>query len=92
MTPSRYRVEVSRPALRALQRLPPKLVDAVLRFLDGPLTDNPMRVTKPLGAELQGMRAFYVGIAYRILVQIDDDEKVVRVMRIVHRSNLCRMD
>jgi mRNA interferase RelE/StbE len=83
-----YRVELSRPAVRSLQRLPPKLVDAVLRYLDGPLTENPMRAMKPLGAELDGLRAGYVGIAYRVLVRIDEDSRLVRVMRIAHRADV----
>jgi mRNA interferase RelE/StbE len=92
VTAERYRVEVSRPAARALGRLSPKLADAVLRFLDGPLSENPMRVTKPLGAELEGMRSGYVGISYRVLVHIDEDARVVQVMRIAHRADAYRHD
>ena len=88
MTTEPYRVEISRPAARALGRLTPKLVDAVLRFLEGPLTENPMRATKPLGAELEGLRAGYVGIAYRVLVRVDEHARVVRVMRIAHRADV----
>jgi mRNA interferase RelE/StbE len=91
VTPEPYRVELSRPAVRALERLPPKLVDAVLRFLGGPLAQNPMRATKPLGAELEGLRAGYVGIAYRVLVRVSEEERVVRVMRIAHRADVYRL-
>jgi mRNA-degrading endonuclease RelE of RelBE toxin-antitoxin system len=87
-----YRVELSRPAARALGRLTPKLVDAVLRFLDGPLTENPLRATKPLGAELTGLRGEYVGISYRVLVRIDENARLVRVMRIAHRADVYRPD
>lgn len=90
MTSEPYRVELSRPAVRALERLPPKLVDAVLRYLGGPLTQNPLRATKPLGAELEGLRAGYVGIAYRVLVRIDEDARVVQVLRIAHRADVYR--
>ena len=90
MTGEPYRVELSRPAARSLERLSPKLVDAVLRYLDGPLTENPMRATKPLGAELAGLRAGYVGIAYRVLVRIDEDARLVQVMRIAHRADIYR--
>ncbi len=88
MTTEPYRVELSRPAVRSLGRLPPKLVDAVLRYLAGPLTENPLRATKPLGAELDGLRAGYVGIAYRVLVRIDEDARIVQVMRIAHRADV----
>lgn len=90
MTDPGYRIEVSGTAMRALGRLPVKMADAVLRFLDGPLRENPMRVTKPLGAELDGLRSGYVGIAYRVLVRIDEDQRVVNVMRIAHRADAYR--
>jgi mRNA interferase RelE/StbE len=92
VTDASYRIEVSGPTSRALGRLSPKLADAVLRFLAGALTENPLRVTKPLGAELAGLRAGYVGISYRVLVQIDQDAKIVRVMRIAHRADVYRPD
>jgi mRNA-degrading endonuclease RelE of RelBE toxin-antitoxin system len=90
MTGDDYRIEVSSPAARALSRLPPKIADAVLRFLDGPLSENPMRVTKPLGAELAGLRSGYVGVSYRVLVRVDEDDRVVLVMRIAHRADAYR--
>jgi mRNA interferase RelE/StbE len=86
-----YRVELSRPAVRSLERLPPKLVDAVLRYLDGPLTENPKRSTKPPGAELAGLRAGHVGIAYRVLVRVDEGARLVQVMRIAHRADISRL-
>lgn len=90
MTAEHYRIELSRPAARALGRLSPKLIDATLRFLDGTLAENPLRVTKPLGSELEGLRAGYVGIAYRVLVRIDQDAKLLQVMRIAHRADVYR--
>jgi len=90
VSPRPYDVQVTRPALRALQRLEPKFADAVLRFLDGPLTENPLRVTKPLGAELEGQRSGYVGIAYRVVVRVDEDDHVVYVLRIAHRADVYR--
>lgn len=90
MTGTPYDVQVTRPALRALSRLEPKLADAVLRFLDGPLTENPMRVTKPLGAELGGQGGGYVGIAYRVVVRVDEETRTVYVLRIAHRADVYR--
>ncbi len=90
MTNGHYDVRLTSPAIRSLRRLPPKLADAVQRFCDGPLADNPARVTKSLGAELDGMRSGYVGVAYRVLVRIDDHARVVHVMRIAHRADVYR--
>lgn len=70
--------------------MPPRIADAVVRFLDGPLAQNPLRVTKPLGRELAGMRSGYVGVAHRLLVSIDEDARVVTVLRIAHRADAYR--
>jgi mRNA interferase RelE/StbE len=90
MIEGRCRVELSSPAVRALGRLSPKIADAVMRFLDGPLAENPLRVTKPLGAELAGLRSGYVGVAYRVLVRVDEEARLVQVMRIAHRADAYR--
>lgn len=85
-----YRVEVTAPAARGLYRMPPRIADAVIRFLDGPLAENPHRVTKPMGRELDDLRSGYVGVSHRVLVQIDDDQRVVYVRRIAHRADVYR--
>jgi mRNA-degrading endonuclease RelE of RelBE toxin-antitoxin system len=83
-----FEVRFTSPAVRALHRLPPKLAEAVLRFCAEPLAENPLRVTKPLSAELAGLRSGYVGVAYRVLVAIDEEARVVSVLRIGHRADI----
>lgn len=61
--------------------------DSLLRQ---PLASNPYRVTKALGAELAGQRAGYVGIGFRVLVRIDDDQRLVTVMRMAYRADAYR--
>jgi len=90
VTADGFEVRLTGPAVRALARLEPKIADAVLRFLDGPLAENPIRVTTPLGAELEGQRSGYVGIAYRVVVRVDDDQRIVFVLRIAHRADVYR--
>lgn len=90
MTSGPYDVQLTGPAVRALQRLEPKLAGAVLRFLDGALAENPMRTTKALGAELAGQRSGYVGIAYRVVVRVDEPARTVYVLRIAHRADVHR--
>ena len=85
-----YEVRLTPPAVRALHRLPAKVADAVLRFLDGPLSENPYRVTKPLGRELADLRSGYVGLSFRVLVSIRDDEGIVYAQRISHRADAYR--
>lgn len=88
--PEPYGIQLTGPAVRALYRLEPKLADAVLRFLEGPLAENPLRTTKVLGAELEGQRSGYIGIAYRVVVRVDEDARTVYVLRIAHRSDVYR--
>ena len=38
----------------------------------------------------RGLRAGYVGISYRVLVRIDEDARLVLVMRLAHRADMFR--
>lgn len=87
---SRYDVRLTGPALRVLGRLPEKLADAVLELCDGPLSENPLRVTKPLSGQLVEYRSAYVGIAYRVLVRVDHENSIVYVIRVAHRADAYR--
>jgi mRNA interferase RelE/StbE len=49
-----------------------------------------MRVTKPLTGELEGRRSGYVGIAFRVLVEVDESHRVVWVIRVAHRADAYR--
>jgi mRNA interferase RelE/StbE len=86
----RFTVRVTGPAGRAIGRMDPKVVDAVLAFIAGPLADNPMRVTKPLTGELAGKRSGYVGIAFRVLVEVDEEQRIVWVLKVAHRADVYR--
>ncbi len=90
MSSATYRVELTRPAIRDLHRLPRKLADAALRFLEGPLSENPARVTKELHGSFEGMRSGYVGISYGVLVRIDESDRTVYVLRMAHRADAYR--
>ena len=67
-----------------------KTVDAVLRYIDGPLAENPWRVTKRLDPPLERFRSGYVGIAFRVLVQIDDAQRRVTVADVAGRAHVYR--
>ncbi|HIZ37004.1 MAG TPA: type II toxin-antitoxin system RelE/ParE family toxin [Candidatus Ruania gallistercoris] len=90
MTDDPYDVQLTAPALRALGRIPEKLADAVLALCAGPLAENPLRVTKPLTGQLSKYRSAYVGIAYRMLVRVDHDRRIVYVVRVAHRADAYR--
>ncbi|MFT4215863.1 MAG: type II toxin-antitoxin system RelE/ParE family toxin [Micropruina sp.] len=88
--PDLFQINMTPPAVRSVTRLAPKFADAALRFIDGPLAENPLRVTKPLHGELAGLRSGYVGTSYRVLVRVDVAERVVHVVAIAHRSDVYR--
>lgn len=78
-------------ARRDLQRIPPRIVSAIIEFAFGDLASSPRRVGKPLQRELEGLFSARRG-PYRILYLIDDDSNRVEILRIDHRSDVCRND
>lgn len=85
-----YEVRLSSSAVRDLQRISPRYVDAILAFLYGPLAENPRRVGKELVRELAGLHGARRG-AYRVLYEIlADDAPVVLVHRVDHRGHVYR--
>jgi mRNA-degrading endonuclease RelE of RelBE toxin-antitoxin system len=86
--PDRYEINLAGPAIRNLSRLAPKFADAALRFIDGPLAEDPWRVTKPLLGQFAGLRSGRVGTSYRVLVRVDEGSRVVHVLAVAHRSDV----
>jgi mRNA interferase RelE/StbE len=84
-----WTVGLSRPAIRALDRLPNKVLAAVADFIYGPLADNPHRVGKPLRGDFGGLYSAQRG-AYRVLYEIDESDRTVTVVRVAHRSEAYR--
>lgn len=84
-----WTVALTSPGRRSLTRLPPRMLDAAVRFINGPLTENPYRVTKPLTGDFIGKRSARVG-DYRIIVEIADEIRIVRVEHVGHRSTVYR--
>ncbi len=60
-----------------------------MQFCFGRLIANPRRIGSPLGRELEGWYSARVG-AYRVIYWIDDDEHIVYVDRVDHRSDVYR--
>ncbi|TYQ03487.1 UNVERIFIED_ORG: mRNA-degrading endonuclease RelE of RelBE toxin-antitoxin system [Gordonia westfalica J30] len=88
-SPDPYQVEVASPARRDLQRLPPRIVHAVIEFISGPLAGNPSRLSKPLRDDLVGLHSARRG-DYRILLRIDDPNHTIVIVRINHRAHAYR--
>jgi mRNA interferase RelE/StbE len=60
---------------------------AVVDFLYGPLAEDPYRVGKPLRFQLEVYWSARRG-AYRVIYSVQDDEVLVRVVRISHRADV----
>lgn len=84
-----YRVEVTAPARRQLQRLPSRVAPAIVAFVAGVLPVRPPRLSRPLTDELAGLRSARRG-DYRVLFEIDEEARMISVFRIGHRSDVYR--
>jgi mRNA interferase RelE/StbE len=87
----RYRLQVTRPAARALAGyLPEKIAAAVYEFITTALVENPRHVGKRLLLPpFEGTWSARRG-TYRVLYEIDDDNLVVTVTAIEHRADAYR--
>lgn len=84
-----YQIVLSSAAKRDLNKIPPKILPALIEFIQGPLADNPQRVGKPLHDELDGSYSARRG-SYRVIYEIHDDRIEVQVLTIDHRSTVYR--
>lgn len=76
-------------AERSLHRLPEKVAAAVVEFMLGPLSENPGRVGHRLVGDLEGLWAARRG-PYRVVYEIDERAREIRVLRIDHRADVYR--
>lgn len=88
MSDAQWRVVVTSPARRQFDRLPISVAAAVLETLDS-IGGNPRRLGKPLMFEHEGRYSARRG-PYRIVYELDDAERVVRVIAIGHRRDVYR--
>lgn len=85
----RWKAGLASSAIRDLDRLPLRVVPAVLEFIYGPLTENPRRVGKPLRDDFAGEWSARRG-SYRVLYRLDDTAHLITVSRVDHRANVYR--
>jgi mRNA interferase RelE/StbE len=83
-----FELKLSSGSIRALARIPEGAAAAIIEFITGALIENPRRVGKLLGLELEGYYSARRG-PYRIVYRIELD-RIVRVVRIDHRADICR--
>jgi mRNA interferase RelE/StbE len=83
-----WRLRVLPPARRQLDSLPESAAGAVLETLQA-IRDNPHRLGKPLTLGLAGRFSARRG-PYRVIYEIDETERLVRVLAIGHRRDIYR--
>jgi mRNA-degrading endonuclease RelE of RelBE toxin-antitoxin system len=86
-----YELQLTASAARIIQvKLPEAVAAAVIEFVTGSLLDNPRRIGKELRNELTGVHSARRG-AFRVLYEIDDELRLVTVLRIEHRADVYRL-
>ncbi|MEO8969884.1 MAG: type II toxin-antitoxin system RelE/ParE family toxin [Solirubrobacteraceae bacterium] len=76
------------PARRQFDRLPIEVAAAVLETLDA-VAENPRRLGKPLMFEHEGRFSARRG-PYRVIYELDNEVRLVRVVAIGHRRDIYR--
>ena len=89
MSESDFAIAWATAAHRSLGQLPEKVATAVVEFLYGSLAASPHRVGKPLKLGLDGLRSARRG-DYRVIYRISDQQRLVTVVAIEHRSDVYR--
>ena len=84
-----YKLRVTGPAKRQLNRLPEGTAAAIVEFMLSALIENPHRVGELLQRELALVRSARRG-AYQVVYDIDEGDRAVVVLRIDHRSRVYR--
>jgi mRNA-degrading endonuclease RelE of RelBE toxin-antitoxin system len=84
-----FTVAWTAPAQRALRRLPEKAEAAAVEFIYGSLASNPHRLGKRLRYELAGLHSARRG-EYRVMYRINEDQQIIEIAAIEHRSDAYR--
>jgi mRNA interferase RelE/StbE len=84
-----FGIKLASSAQQALDALPERYAAAILEFMLGPLQENPHRVGGQLRGERTGQYSARVG-PYRVIYRIDEQERLVRVLRVAHRADAYR--
>jgi mRNA interferase RelE/StbE len=89
VTDAPWELIVAPSVARTLTRLPEKAAAAVVEFMLGPLAEDPHRVGHRLRRELEGLWAARRG-PYRVVYEIHEQARAVRILRVDHRADIYR--
>ena len=87
-----WNVELSESADRELEKLDPQARERILKFLHRRVAnlDDPRSVGEALrGSELGELRKYRVG-DYRLISKIEDERRLILVLRVGHRREIYR--
>ncbi len=86
-----WTLRISETARRQLKKLDRSTAQNLLRYMNRLLqqTEDPRQRGKALTANLSGLWRYRVG-DYRVICQIEDDQLVVLVVGLSHRSDVYR--
>ncbi|MGA7148561.1 MAG: type II toxin-antitoxin system RelE/ParE family toxin [Microbacterium sp.] len=82
-------VHFSDAALRGVDRLPLKIARAIVEFVTHTLPENPLRMSKPLQSEFEGLQSARRG-DYRVLFSLDEATGRLLILRVSHRRDAYR--
>lgn len=88
MSEAPWRVALTGQARRDLSRLPEKAAAAVIEAIEA-LARNPNRMGKRLRHELEGLWVARRG-PYRVIYEMDEEERRLTVVALGHRSDVYR--
>jgi mRNA interferase RelE/StbE len=84
-----HKVRYQPSAQRDLSRLPLKVVEAAVEFIEGVLAESPWRVGKPLHEPFEGLWSAR-RLDYRIVFSLNDEEIVIEIVRVAYRADAYR--
>jgi mRNA-degrading endonuclease RelE of RelBE toxin-antitoxin system len=84
-----YQVAWTSPGRRDLTRLPPRIAQVILTYVDERLAENPQRLSKSLQGSLEGLRSARSG-DYRVLFRLDEERERLFIIRVDHRAHAYR--
>ena len=85
----RYTIVLTSGVQKSINRLPPKVADAVLEFIYSGLAEAPHRVGKPLHGRWKGYHSARRS-SYRIVYRISDATVTVEIIRVAYRADAYR--
>jgi mRNA interferase RelE/StbE len=82
-------IRFSSHSLKQLKRLDKQIARRIIGFIEDKIAplDGPRQVGKPLQGRFVNLWRYRVG-DYRVIVEIQDDELIIQVVKIGHRKDI----